>query len=118
MTRPTMVARCDEHGLHGERTECFVCGGRVEQIPMVHARESERVQRLRDGLQMVANGAGMPCEGRWLGVMAGAVLDADTRLAGEHSDGPTATCPSPGCEFPAGHETQHPCGRRVESEGS
>lgn len=29
------VARCAIHGLHGERTECYVCGGPVEQVPMV-----------------------------------------------------------------------------------
>ena len=29
------IARCEEHGLHGERDECFVCGGGVEQVPMV-----------------------------------------------------------------------------------
>jgi len=27
------IARCTEHGLHGERTECFVCAGPVEQVP-------------------------------------------------------------------------------------
>lgn len=33
---PTVeIARCPEHGLHGERTECFVCGGDVERVPMV-----------------------------------------------------------------------------------
>lgn len=31
------IARCPEHGLHGERTECFVCGGPVEQVPMLPA---------------------------------------------------------------------------------
>lgn len=31
------IARCPEHGLHGERTECFVCGGPVEQVRMVPA---------------------------------------------------------------------------------
>lgn len=31
------IARCPEHGLHGQRTECFVCGGPVEQVPMVPA---------------------------------------------------------------------------------
>jgi hypothetical protein len=31
------IARCPEHGLHGERDECFVCGGPVEQVPMVPA---------------------------------------------------------------------------------
>lgn len=31
------IAWCPKHGLHGERQECFLCGGPVEQIPMVHA---------------------------------------------------------------------------------
>jgi hypothetical protein len=31
------IARCPEHGLHGERKECFVCGGAVEQVAMVPA---------------------------------------------------------------------------------
>lgn len=35
---PVLVARCPEHGLHGERTECYECGGPVEQIAMVPAR--------------------------------------------------------------------------------
>jgi hypothetical protein len=30
-----LAARCPEHGLHGERTTCFECGGPVEQVPMV-----------------------------------------------------------------------------------
>lgn len=29
------IARCPEHGLHGDRRECFVCGGSVERVPMV-----------------------------------------------------------------------------------
>jgi len=32
------VAWCPDHGLHGERTECFVCGGEVEQVRMVELR--------------------------------------------------------------------------------
>lgn len=31
------VACCPTHGLHGERTECFECGGPVEQVEMVPA---------------------------------------------------------------------------------
>ncbi len=31
------IARCPEHGLHGERQECFVCGGPVEQVLMAPA---------------------------------------------------------------------------------
>jgi hypothetical protein len=37
MPDPVKIARCPIHGLHGERTECFVCGGPVEQVPMVPA---------------------------------------------------------------------------------
>jgi hypothetical protein len=29
------IARCPDHGLHGERDECFICGGPVEKVPMV-----------------------------------------------------------------------------------
>jgi hypothetical protein len=29
------IACCPDHGLHGARERCFVCGGDVEQIPMV-----------------------------------------------------------------------------------
>lgn len=36
------VARCPEHGLHGERTECFVCGGPVEQVRMVAMDAAEQ----------------------------------------------------------------------------
>jgi hypothetical protein len=28
------IANCPTHGLHGEREECYVCGQRVEQIPL------------------------------------------------------------------------------------
>jgi hypothetical protein len=36
----TLVAYCSEHGLHGERSECFVCGGEVEQVAMVAAEDA------------------------------------------------------------------------------
>lgn len=29
------IAYCSEHGLHGERDDCFECGRWVEQVPMV-----------------------------------------------------------------------------------
>lgn len=29
------IASCRVHGLHGERTECFVCGGPVDQVEVV-----------------------------------------------------------------------------------
>jgi hypothetical protein len=31
----TFIARCPEHGLHGERQECFECGTPVEQVEVV-----------------------------------------------------------------------------------
>lgn len=33
------IARCPEHGLHGERTECFICGADVEQVEMAPAAD-------------------------------------------------------------------------------
>ena len=43
------IARCPEHGLHGERTECFACGGPVEQVPMVEAALlDEAIEALRE----------------------------------------------------------------------
>ncbi len=33
--RVASIACCPKHGLHGERTECFVCHGPVEQVSMV-----------------------------------------------------------------------------------
>lgn len=42
MTAAVNIARCAVHGLHGERSTCFVCGGPVEQAPMVPAAERDR----------------------------------------------------------------------------
>lgn len=36
---PVKIACCPEHGLHGERSECFVCGGPVEQVEYVPANQ-------------------------------------------------------------------------------
>lgn len=41
-TARTLIARCPEHGLHGERTECFECGGPVEQVAMVPLTDALR----------------------------------------------------------------------------
>lgn len=38
MSRVALVARCPEHGLHGQRADCHACGGPVEQVPMVEFR--------------------------------------------------------------------------------
>lgn len=37
MTDVVLIARCPEHGLHGQRDTCFECGGPVEQVAMVPA---------------------------------------------------------------------------------
>lgn len=55
------IARCPEHGLHGERTECFVCRGPVEKVPMLawdhaHAamlRFRERIMRAAEPAALV-----------------------------------------------------------------
>lgn len=33
------IARCEEHGIHGQRATCFACGGHVQQLPMVHVAD-------------------------------------------------------------------------------
>lgn len=49
-SRSVSIARCPEHGLHGERTECFVCDGPVEQVPMVPCDDAA-VERAMDALE-------------------------------------------------------------------
>jgi hypothetical protein len=66
-TEVVNIARCPEHGLHGERQECFVCGGEVEQVPMIHAaalvpviQEQERLRaELRDASAAMSAAAAM-----------------------------------------------------------
>ena len=38
------IARCAEHGLHGRRQECFICGKRVEQVPVVLLENFEKAR--------------------------------------------------------------------------
>ena len=38
------IACCPKHGLHGDRHECFVCGGAVERIPMVPAAVADALR--------------------------------------------------------------------------
>ena len=45
---PVYIARCPEHGLHGQRDSCFVCGGPVEQVPFVERDSSPAESRLPD----------------------------------------------------------------------
>ena len=45
LQRAVNIARCPTHGLHGERTECFVCGGEVEQVRMVPAGDTDASER-------------------------------------------------------------------------
>ncbi len=41
-TDVVLIACCPVHGLHGERTECHVCGGPVDQVPMVPVVDPQR----------------------------------------------------------------------------
>jgi hypothetical protein len=52
-----LIARCPEHGLHGERDSCFVCDGPVEQVPMVPInllRSDRFLDRVLDKLTVAA----------------------------------------------------------------
>lgn len=60
------IARCDEHGLHGERTECFVCGGPVTQVPMVSADSLAEAEMQRDMAEAHLNPTIRLLQGRWL----------------------------------------------------
>jgi hypothetical protein len=49
--RAIHIARCPEHGIHGERDECFVCGGPVQKLPMVDAFTLvEAIQRTAEAM--------------------------------------------------------------------
>lgn len=58
-TRPPIgevhrIARCPEHGLHGQRQECHECGGDVDQVPMVEVRGmDDGVEELRSRLKTI-----------------------------------------------------------------
>lgn len=51
-----MVALCPEHGLHGERAKCFVCGGPVEQVAYVahgfHQRFAAELRAENEALRL------------------------------------------------------------------
>jgi hypothetical protein len=36
------IARCPVHGLHGDRRECFVCGGPVERVAHVEVAQERQ----------------------------------------------------------------------------
>jgi hypothetical protein len=81
------IARCPEHGLHGARSECFICGGAVEQVPMVPCDDAA-VERAAEALYELSRGQA------WPGVIDGiavshvgvkTVAEAVLRAAGESS---------------------------------
>lgn len=51
------IARCPEHGLHGERPECFACGGPVERVAMVPCDDAA-VQRAAEAIRAGGFGIG------------------------------------------------------------
>jgi hypothetical protein len=59
------IARCPEHGLHGDRQDCFECGGSVEQVEMVEAAKLTRymeevVADARNQIRQIAENADDP----------------------------------------------------------
>lgn len=38
------IARCPEHGLHGDRRWCFVCGGPVERAEFAPKADYDRLR--------------------------------------------------------------------------
>ena len=49
MSAIVWIARCPEHGLHGQRDECFVCGQRVERVPLLPVTRGD-MGRMIDGV--------------------------------------------------------------------
>lgn len=48
------VARCPVHGIHGQRTECFECGGEVEQLEVVPKADYDEVLRVLEVCRRIA----------------------------------------------------------------
>lgn len=50
------IAKCPDHGLHGERSDCFECGKFVEQVQMVELAAFEEMhKRFRDQRRQLAS---------------------------------------------------------------
>lgn len=45
------IARCPEHGLHGMRVECYVCGEGVELVAMVGVEERDELRAHNEHLR-------------------------------------------------------------------
>jgi hypothetical protein len=90
--RVIYIARCPEHGLHGERDECFVCGGEVEQVPFVPLEQpvssvvAEAAQAIRDVALLFPSGSPLGLSLRSalaaLLVTSGRVRDEDAEAGG------------------------------------
>lgn len=86
------IARCPVHGLHGERSECFVCNGPVEQAPMVS------IDVLRRLLAAVENTQGSTVMGD----------EAELRYGGDEYDELTAAVSAAGLVLEAPPMEQPP----------
>lgn len=95
------IARCPTHGLHGERTECFVCGGPVERVAMVPVSRQPEREPMAIPLEDGSYASCMPASERTKGVHMV-----------ERYESPTHVCYSCSCgkgmqthkDFPEGEE--------------
>lgn len=93
MTWPTIyVAHCPEHGLHGQRTSCFECSGRVDRVPLVHRDALIELEAIKQELGgWAALGNEMAHEVLAAGREAAAMVPA--RLHSDHQPGPAHPVP-------------------------
>lgn len=83
-----LIARCPQHGLHGERDSCFVCGGPVEQVLMAPVPQHDADPRELPAV--AAAGPGGPCD------RDGVVLDTRHAIIVDFQEVATLTNPSDG----------------------
>lgn len=60
-----LIARCPEHGLHGQRETCFECGAPVEQVAMVAAAITDEMVERGAEAAFFQDDLGGHIAGRW-----------------------------------------------------
>jgi hypothetical protein len=89
MSAVVKIARCEIHGLHGERERCYVCDRPCEQVEMVEASEVERLQTVVDEINQLRSNVIATQNASWSNMMYPlvAILDgADIDLITDVSD--------------------------------